>query len=151
MKVLGSLILLLAALPLNAQQSDQNGPARVSAQTVQADVDELHDAVASPAFDNFRVHAQAAAFFDGVPSRTPVMRPTRGGIDRERVDGREGSIDGMIEEAQQRWELYRRSTPDVPDAKLEAAIAYAKDLRGHKRVLLDAQLPANQMGEFRYS
>ncbi|MFI5351048.1 MAG: hypothetical protein ACHQ2Z_16005 [Elusimicrobiota bacterium] len=145
-----ALLLLLAALPLRAQQLDQNAPTRVSARVVQAEVDQLHDAVASPAVDNYGVHARAAAFFDGVPSETPVMRPTRGGIDRERVDGHEGSIDGMLVEAQKRWELYKNSTKEVPDQKLGAAIAYARELRRRDRIEFDAGMPEKQMGEFRY-
>ena len=152
-KTLGAL-LLLAALPLRAQNSagsDKNGPLLVSAGAVQAEVDQLHDAVASPAFDNYGVHGRAAAFFDGVPGMTPVMRPAHRGIDREAVDGHEGSIDGMLVEAQKRWDLYRFSTSEAPDAKLEAAMAYAIDLRKENLVKFDAAMSKNQMGEFRFA
>ena len=143
-----ALLLLLAALPLRAQE---NGPVRVSARTVQAEVDQLHDAVASPAFDNYSVRGRAAAFFDGVPSEIPVMRPTVGGIDRERVDGHEGSIDGMLDEAQNRWDRYKASAAGVPDQQLDAAIAYAREMRRGKRVEFQAQMAEKQMGEFRYA
>lgn len=145
-------LLLLAALPLRAQNGgDDKGAVLVAASTVRADVDQLHDAVASPAYDETAVRGRAAAFFDGVPSRTPYFRPAPRVMDREPVDGHIGTIDGMIDEAQKRWDLYKLTSAEVPDAKLDAAIAYAKDLRGQKRVDFDAKLPENQMGEFRYS
>lgn len=149
-KPLVAALLLLAALPLRAQQGGDKGPALVSAGAVQADVDQLHDAVASPSVDAFAVRGRASAFFDGVPSHTPAFRPAPRVMDREPVDGRVGTIDGMIDEAQKRWDAYKLSSP-VPDAPLDAAIAYAKELRGKKRVDFDSKLAENQMGEFRYS
>ncbi|MDE2236415.1 MAG: hypothetical protein KGK30_00865, partial [Elusimicrobia bacterium] len=145
-----ALLLLLAALPLRAQQADQKGPVLVSGGAVQADVNQLRDAVASPSVDNFSVRGRASAFFDGVPSETPSFRPAPRVMDREPVDGHAGSIDGMIDEAQRRWDHYKFTTAELPDARLDAAIAYAKDLRNRKRVSFDPALPKNQMGEFRY-
>jgi hypothetical protein len=144
------LLLLLAAHPLRAQSAD-DAPALVAAGAVQADVDQLRDAVASPAQDAFGVHSRAAGFFDGIPSRTPSFRPPPRAMDREAVDGRVGTIDGMIDEAQKRWDHYKVTTASVPDSRLDAAIAYAKDLRGQKRVDFDPKLAENQMGEFSYS
>lgn len=146
-------LLLLAALPLRAQEGggDDKGAVVVSAGAVRADVDQLHDAVASPAYDEAAVRGRAAAFFDGVPSRTPSFRPAPRVMDREPVDGHVGTIEGMMDEAQKRWDHYKLTSSEVPDARLDAAIAYAKELRGQKRVDFDAKLPENQMGEFRYS
>jgi hypothetical protein len=144
-------LLLLAALPLRAQETGQNGPALVAAGAVQADVDQLRDAVASPSHDAISVRASASGFFDGVPSRTPSFRPAPRVMDREAVDGHVGTIDGMIDEAQKRWDHYKFTTASVPDARLDAAIAYAKDLRGQKRVDFDPKMAENQMGEFTYS
>ncbi|HXT00519.1 MAG TPA: hypothetical protein VN915_07575 [Elusimicrobiota bacterium] len=142
-------LLLAAALPARAQ-NDQ-GPVLVDAGAVRADVDQLRDAVASPANDDAGVRGRASAFFDGVPGRTPYFRPAPRVMDRENVDGRVGTIDGMLDEAQKRWDHYKFTTAEVPDARLDAAVAYAKDLRGQHRVMFDPQLPENQMGEFRYS
>jgi hypothetical protein len=136
-------------MPLRAQ--DQKGPDLVGAAAVQADVDQLHDAVASPSSDNFSVHAGAAGFFNGILSRTPSMRPAPLPMDREPVDGHVGTIKGMLESAQKRWEDYKLTTAEVPDAKLAAAIAYAKDLNDQKRVTLDPKLAENDMGSFTYS
>lgn len=146
-------LLLAAALPARAQPAggEDKGAALVSAGAVRAEVDQLRDAVASPAYDASAVRGQAAGFFEGVPSRTPYFRPAPRVMDREPVDGHVGTIDGMIDEAQKRWDHYKFTTAEVPDARLDAAIAYAKDLRGQKRVDFDAALPENQMGEFRYS
>lgn len=148
---LAAVLLLLAALPARAQDAGDKGPDLVSASVVQGDVDQLHDAVASPSVDAFSVRGRASAFFDGVPSRTPSFRPAPRVMDREAVDGHVGTIDGMIDEAQKRWDRYKFTTTEVPDARLDAAIAYARDLRGRKRVAFDAKLPENQMGEFTYS
>jgi hypothetical protein len=145
----GALLLLLAALPLRAQ--DQKGPALVSAGAVQGEVDQLHDAVASPSTDEFGVHARAAAFFDGVPAEMPVFRPTAHPMDRENVDGQVGTIDGMIDEAQRRWDHYKVNATEVPDAKLDAAIGYARVMRDRKRVEFDGRMAENQMGEFNYA
>lgn len=143
-------LVLAFALPARAQNDDQ-GAAVVSASAVQADVDQLRDAVASPSNGEAAVRGRASAFFDGVPSRTPDFRPARRLMDRERVDGHVGTIDGMIDEAQKRWDDYKFSTAEVPDARLDAAIAFARELYGQKRVAFDPKLPENQMGEFRYS
>jgi hypothetical protein len=153
-KPLVAALIILAALPVRAQEgggADSKGPTLVAAGAVQADVDQLRDAVASPSVDNDRVRSRASAFFDGVPSRTPAFRPAPRVMDREAVDGHAGSIDGMIAEAQKRWDHYKFSSATVPDARLDAAIAFAKDLRDQKRLAFDAQMPENQMGEFRYS
>jgi hypothetical protein len=149
-KPLVAALLLLTALPLRAQDAGDKGPARVSAGVVQADVDQLHDAVASPSVTEYGVRNRASAFFDGVPSHTPSFRPAPRVMDREPVDGHVGTIEGMMDEAQKRWDIYKM-TAALPDPKLDAAIAYAKDLRGQKRVDFDPKLPENQMGEFRYS
>ncbi|HEX4046659.1 MAG TPA: hypothetical protein VH309_02435 [Elusimicrobiota bacterium] len=152
---LGALLLFLAALPLRAQVSeggsDQKGPDLVAAGSVSAQVDQLRDAVASPSVDDDGVRAQASAFFAGVPGETPLMRPARRVMDREPVDGHVGSIEGMVDEAQKRWDHYRLTTTDVPDARLDASIAYAKELFEAKRVSLDPKMAENQMGEFSYS
>lgn len=150
-KPLAAALLLLTALPLRAQQAEQKGPILVSAGAVRADVDRLRDAVASPAVDNFSVRSRASAFFDGVPSETPSFRPAPRVMDRERVDGRVGTIEGMLDEAQRRWDRYKFSAAEVPDGRLDAAIAYAKDLNDRKRVAFEGAMPENQMGEFRYS
>jgi hypothetical protein len=154
-KTLGAVLILLAAIPLRAQDApggqDQKGPALVSAGAVQADADQLHDAVASPSNDNFSVHAGASAFFDGILSRTPTVLPSRTPMDREPVDGRVGTVKGMLEAAQKRWEDYKLTTTEVPDAKLSAAIDYAKEMNDQKRVALDPKLAENDMGAFVYS
>lgn len=149
-KPLVAALVLAFALPARAQNDDK-GAAVVSASAVQADVDQLHDAVASPAVDEAGVRGRASAFFDGVPSETPSFRPAPRVMDREAVDGHMGTIDGMIDEAQKRWDRYKFTTSEVPDARLDAAIAYAKDLHAQHRVAFDPKLPENQMGEFRYS
>jgi hypothetical protein len=147
---LAAVLVLAFALPARAQNDDR-GPALVSASAVQGDVEQLRDAVASPSNGEAAVRGRASAFFDGVPSRTPSFRPAPRVMDRENVDGHVGSIDGMIDEAQKRWDRYKFSTTEVPDARLDAAVAYARELRGRKRVDFHPELPENQMGEFNYS
>jgi hypothetical protein len=140
-------LLLAAALPARAQSDE--GAVLVQASAVQADVERLHDAVASPSSGENGVHASAAAFFDRLQGRTPAFRPHDRPMDREPVDGHVGSIDGMLDEAKKRWDVYKQT--HVPDERLDEAVKYAKSLHGAKLLQFDPKLPENQMGEFRYA
>jgi hypothetical protein len=151
-------LLIGAALPLRAQTgpsdaSANQGPITVKAEDLSRHADDLHDAVASPSRDVFSIHDQAAGFFDRIQSETPAVRAKPHFMDRERVDGRVGTVDGMIQTAQERWDHYKMKTTAVPPAELDGAIAYARDLREQKRADFDktGQMPENQMGVFRYA
>lgn len=155
------LLLLVAALPLRAQTGPapvveagaDRGPILVNPDAIAKQNDDLRDAVASPSRSAFAIHDQAAGFFEGVLRETPLVRPKPHFMDRERVDGHVGTVDGMIETAQQRWDHYRLRTAEVPPAELEGAITYARDLREQKRAGFDktGKMADNQMGVFRYA
>ncbi len=166
---LGLLLLIAAALPLRAQETPEtaetapaaapaNGDAKkdpilVNPAEIQTQADQLHDAVASPSVDDFRVHSQAAGFFENVQRETPLVRPAPRRMDREPVDGRVGTIDGMLETAQQRYDHYKMTATEVPAADLENAVGYAKVMRDDKRADFDktGKMAENQMGEYVYA
>jgi len=140
-------LVLAFALPARAQNDD--GAVVVPISAVAADVGQLHDAVASPNNNETFVHADAAAFFDRLQGRTPGFRPTPHYMDREPVDGHVGTVDGMLDTAQKRWDYFKQC--NVPDERLDEAIKYAKAMHGAKLIQFDPKLPENQMGEFRYT
>ena len=145
------LLLAFAAAPLRADDASK-GPAAVDPAALQAQNDQLRDAVASPSVDNASVQSQAANSFDGaggILRNTPDFRAAPRLMDREPVDGHVGTIKGMVDEAQKRYDRFKLS--NVPDPKLDAAIAYARELFGKERVKFDSSLPEIQMGEFEYS
>ena len=149
----GALLVLLAATSPRAQESpDQKGPILVNPAAIQKQADDLHDAVASPAIDNSRIHSQAAGMFEDIQRETPLVRPSPRRMDRESVDGRIGTIDGMLEIAQRRYDHYKMRTREVPAADLANAIEYAKTLRAEKRADFEkgGKMAENQMGEFVY-
>jgi hypothetical protein len=149
---LGLFLLILAAGPLRAQD-DSKGPILIHPEAIQAQADELHDAVASPSSDNFGLHAQAGGLFENIVRQTPLVRPAPRVMDRESVNGDVGTVDGMIEAAQKRYDHYKFTTTEVPDAKLDASVDYAKALRDQKRAELDktGKMPENEMGAFVYA
>ena len=162
---LGLLLMIAAAIPLRSQETLEDasapspagddalkGPIRVNSAAIQTQADELHDAVASPSVDNFSVHSQAAGFFENVQRQTPLVRPAPRAMDREAVDGRLGTVDGMLKTAKARYDHYKMTTTEVPAADLERAVAYAKELRENKRADFDktGKMDENQMGEFVY-
>ncbi|MFI5348968.1 MAG: hypothetical protein ACHQ2Z_05455, partial [Elusimicrobiota bacterium] len=100
----GAFLLFLAAAPLRAQEAP---PTVVRPETFQAEADRLRDAVASPVVGDAAVRGEAAAFFADVPSRTPSFRPARWAPEQEPVDGRVGTVEGMLDEAQKRWDRYK--------------------------------------------
>ena len=162
----GALLLLLAALPLRAQETpdsaatagtsaggaDQKGPIPVDPAAIQEQADALHDAVASPSVDNFSIHGKAAGFFENIQRETPLVRPAPRRMDREPVDGHVGTIDGMIATAQRRYDHYKMTTTEVPAADLANAVDYAKVLRADKRADFErgGRMAEDQMGEFVY-
>jgi hypothetical protein len=144
----------LSARAQTAQAPDaDNGPLLVRPEAVSRQAEDLRDAVASPSVSDYAVHQQAEHFFGNIQSETPVVRARFRRMDREHVDGRVGTVDGMIETAQQRWDHYRMRTAEVPAAELDGAIVFAKDLRRQKRADFDpsGRMPENQMGVFRYA
>lgn len=149
-----ALVLLAAALPARAQSvaaGDPQAPARVSLGAVRAQTEALRDAVASPATSEVALRGEAAALFEALQRETPVVRPTPRRMDREEIDGRLGTIDGMIAEAQRRSDHYRLATGTPPPALTDSIIG-AKALRAQGRADFDAagRMPDNQMGVFRY-
>ena len=157
-------LLIGAALPASAQSSSapartvqagragDKGPILVAPAEVQARADELRDATARPSSTDSGVAGQSAVFFEDLTRETPAARPAEHPMDREAVDGRLGSIDGMIEAAQRRYDLYKQNTTEVPDQELAGVIAFARKMRDQKRVVfsLDGSMPDNELGDFRY-
>ncbi len=129
------------------------GPDVVDPTAIKQQSDQLHDAVAAPSTPDGDLHHGAARLFEAVQSETPLFRPAPMPIARERVDGHLGTIDGMIKEAQQRWDHYKMHATEVPNVDLEASIAFGKRLRDEKRMDFDptGAMPENQMGVFRYA
>ena len=150
------LALAAAALPARAQapaSEEGKDPALVNPGAVRRQADDLRDAVASPRTTNSDVRVQAAGFFEGLQRETPVVRPAPHLMDRENVNGRVGTVDGMIETAQGRYDHYKLTSPEVPDTRLDDAVAYARALREAKRADFDktGAMAENQMGVFRYA
>jgi hypothetical protein len=154
-------LLMGVALPLRAQTgpapvedaSASKDPVLVNPDAVRKQADELHDAVASPTTTDSGVHDRAAGFFEGLQRETPLVRPTPHFMDRERVDGHVGTVDGMIETAQARYDHYKLTTTEVPATELDESIKYARGLREDKRADFDkaGRMAENQMGVFRYA
>ena len=146
-------LLLGATLPARAQTASGKDPLLVSPDTVRKQTEDLRDAVASPSSTDYGVHSQAAGFFEGLQRETPMFRPPVHVMDRERVDGHVGTVDGMILTAQQRYDHYKMTSTEVPDPELDGAISYAKGLREQKRADFDktGAMADNQMGVFRYA
>jgi hypothetical protein len=150
-------LLLGASLPLHAQSGpapvEGGDPVVVNPEVVRHQADDLRDAVASPSSTDYGVHNQAAGFFEGLVRETPLVRPKAHIMDREPVDGHVGTVDGMVETAQKRYDHYKMTSNEVPDPELDRAIAYAKDLHDQKRANFDKTgvMPENQMGVFRYA
>jgi hypothetical protein len=131
----------------------QKGPDLVNPAAIQTQSDQLHDAVAAPATQDGDLRFGAARLFESVQSETPLFRPAPMPIARERVDGHVGTIDGMVQEAQQRWDHYKMHATEVPNVDLDASIAFGKRLRNAKRMDFDktGAMPENQMGVFHYA
>jgi hypothetical protein len=149
--VIRGFVVAAVVLGLSTALHAEDRPDVVESASIQAQADALHDAVANSSLSGFDLHAQAAGMADDLPRQTPYMRPVARFMDRERVDGHTGTIDGMVDEAQRRWDAYKAQAKEVPDARLDAAIAYARQFRDAKKIAWDAQLPENQMAEFLYA
>jgi hypothetical protein len=141
------LALLLVTLAATAPRAE-DAPQTAST-FIQAQADDLRDAVASPKANDSAVRNQAAAAFDNLG--TPLMRPKPHFMDREPVDGHPGSVDGMIDTANERYDHYKMTATEVPDAALANAVSYVKDMKAQKRIKFDAAMAENQMGDFTYS
>lgn len=146
---------LLASLPLGASADGavDGRPTPVDTASVQKQADDLHDAVASPSASNGQVRDQAGMFFEGLQRETPVVRAHAHFMDREPVTGERGTIEGMLDTAQARYDHYKLKTSEIPAAELDGAIAYARKMREEKREDFDRRgaMPENQMGVFRYA
>jgi hypothetical protein len=157
MRLILSVLLLGIPLSTRAQTAPAGGseksPDIVNPDAVRHQAEDLRDAVASPSSTDFAVHNQAANFFEGLQRETPFVRPAAHRMDHENVDGRVGTVDGMIETAQKRYDHYRLNSREIPDRDLDDAVAYARRLRQDKRADFDrtGQMPDNQMGVFRYA
>ena len=155
------LVLLLSAARAAAQtppSSDASGegdgrPAVVDPKTLQKSADDLRDSVADQHVSEYNLHARAAALFTNVQSQTPLVRPDWQPVDRERVDGSIGTVDGMVETANQRFDSYRAKFHEPPPPEVLASAAHAQSLRDQKRAAFDktGKMPENQMGVFRYN
>lgn len=152
MRLFVSAVALLLACAVARAEDANKDPILVNPDAVRAQADQLHDAVASPSVTNFEVHQQAAGFFEGLQRETPFVNAPRRYMDRESVDGHEGTIDGMLDEAKKRYDHYKMTTVEPPAPELDAAVKYSRDLRQDKRVDFDktGKMADNQMGEFRY-
>jgi len=140
-----------------ASPAPQNGidarPTAVDPVLLQKKADDLRDAVADPGSSLYRLHADAGALFNNVQSQTPVRRPHARLIERENVDGRIGTLDGMIEAANRRFDAYklRFHAPPPPDATASAETAVAFKEQGRADFDKKNRLTDEQMGVFRYA
>jgi len=127
-------------------------PALVTPAQLRARADALLDAVADQSVSDYRLHGDAAALFANVQSETPLAAPVYVPIDREHVDGKVGTIDGMISTADERIDAYRKRFHVDPPPDVVAAQQKAASLRDEGRASLDktGRMAENQMGVFKY-
>lgn len=154
---------LALALPVRASDAPaysspdapggEKGPDRVDPALIRDQSEKLRDAVAAPATPDAALHFGAASLFEAVQRETPAVGRGLPRIDREPVDGRLGTVDGMLKTAEQRWDHYKLTTHEVPPADVEAALIYARSLRQEKRLDFDrtGEMAENQMGVFNYA
>lgn len=153
---------LALALPVRASDapaySDPDapgakGPALVDPSTIAQQTEDLRDAVAKPMTPDATLHFGAASLFESVQSKTPVFATSLPRIEREPVTGELGTVEGMHKTAEQRWDHYKMTTKEVPNADLEATLLYAQSLKREKRVDFDqlGTMAENQMGTFLYA
>ena len=93
--------------PAEGSSAGSKRPPVVDPAVMQREADALRDSVADPGASDVRLHEGAAALFQNTQSQTPVVRPDWQPVDRENVDGRVGTIDGMIATGQERFAQYR--------------------------------------------
>jgi hypothetical protein len=102
---------------------------------------------------NVSIKTRAHGFFDKLPDQQLVVAAGNyRRMDRERVPGKVGSIDGMTDEADLRIEQWKRTRTEPPPPALETAVARARALKEDKSLSYDTEgaLAPNQMGIFQY-
>lgn len=148
------LALLLCALTVLSASAQTVGapPLRVDPEGLRRRNVEVQEAAVSPVVDPAAARDKAAGFFDLIQRATPFSRPHQRLMDREAVDGRVGTMQGMIDTAEQRYDYYKFHTSEVPAAELADAIDHARRLHNENRADFDqtGTMPDNQMGVFRY-
>lgn len=155
-RLIAAALLVLAARaraqPAPASGAPDDHAAAINPAVMQAETDALRDAVSDGSTSVDALHARAGALFTNVQSQTPLVRPRWVPPEHENVDGRIGTVDGMIAAAQQRLEIYRKTHREPPPPDLVAAMGTARALRDAHRADFDrtGALAENQMGVFRY-
>jgi len=147
--------LLLASPALADGPAPADAPVQqfISPSALKARADALRDAVADNSVSNVSVKTRATGFFDKLPEQQfTVAAGNYRRLEREPVTGKVGSITGMMEEAQSRVDLWKRTHTEPPSPEVVASIAQARTLQESKSLSYDTkdELKPNQMGIFKY-
>ncbi len=153
---MAALLLSLSCAGASAQdappRADPARPVSVDPKTLQKQADDLRDSVSDMSISPVRLHLEAGRLFTSVQSQTPNIRVDWAPVERERVDGRIGTIDGMIAAANGRFDQYRLrfNAPPPPEVTDSAQVAQALKDQGRVNFEKKGAMAENQMGVFRY-